>query len=124
MSPPGLRMAWNSPTEASSFSRIDTVQLVLGVSTSSGRIRSAREPVSWPKIPTAFTDGLWSGMAGLTSKRLAAARWSSRSGSRHWSSGISRMRRMQNCEKSSARVLEADTTMIFFCGSFLRSHST
>ena len=123
ISPPGFRMALNSPTQEINFSRMLTVQLVFGTSVSSARIRSARDPVSWPKTPTDFTDGLWSGMAGRTSKRLLALRWSSRSGSRHCSNGISRISRRQNCAKSSARTLLADTTMIFFCGSFLNNHN-
>ena len=97
---------------------------VVGVSTSSDRIKSALDPVSWPKMPTALTDGLWSGIAGLTSNRFTADRCSSRSGSNAWSNGISRIRRMQNMVKSSARIFEADTTMIFFWGSSRSNHST
>ena len=63
-------------------------------------------------------------MAGRTSNLLPALLCSSLSGSRHCNSGISRINRKQNCEKSSARVFDADTTMIFFCGSFLSSHNT
>ena len=46
MSPPGFKMALNSPTDASSFSRIPTVQLVFGTSASSQTKVSARDPVS------------------------------------------------------------------------------
>ena len=36
---------------------------------------SAREPVSWPKMPTTFTEGDLSGTAGPTSNDSAEVRW-------------------------------------------------
>jgi hypothetical protein len=82
---------------------------------SSATMTSAREPASWPVMPTDFTDGEWSGLAGPTSNATFEDRWSSR-GRRKCISSMSLMSRSVNVEKSSARCFDAETTMILSCG--------
>ena len=57
ISPPGLSTASNSLTSSASFSRCTTVMEFFGTSMSSAMMVSAREPVSWPLMPTDFTEG-------------------------------------------------------------------
>ena len=66
----GLRIALNSPTNVTSFSRWDSVALLRGISRSSPMIISAREPVIWPDMDALFTDGDWSFFAGPTSNSI------------------------------------------------------
>jgi hypothetical protein len=77
--------------------------------------RQAREPVSWPVMPTDLTEGDWSGMAGPTSKLMLESRWPCRCPEvgQQWHPGDERLVKV---EKSSARGFEAETTMIFVWG--------
>ena len=100
-----------------------TVAEFFTTSTSSATMVSAREPVSCPVMPTDFTEGDWSGLAGPTSNARFELRWSSR-GFRCASSGMVSIRRFVKMLKASARSFEADTTRILCCGSFQSSQQT
>jgi hypothetical protein len=77
---------------------------------------SAREPVSCEVIPRDFTEGAWDAGAGPTSKEILENRCLS-VGFRCSNIGISWINRNVNVEKSSARVLDAETTRMFLEGS-------
>ena len=102
-----------SVTSWSSFSLIMSVAELEGTSTSSKRITSARLPVICPVMPTLLTEGLCAGLQPYTSNDTRLHRWSSSFGVRCCSHGISMRHFWQKMVKSSARCLEADTTMIF-----------
>ena len=48
---------------------------LFGTSMSSATITSAREPASWPDIPTDFTEGACDAAAGATSKLIFDCLW-------------------------------------------------
>src|SRR5450830_1308096 len=84
---------------------------------------SAREPASWPVIPTDFTEGEWSGLAGPTSKLKELSRCpvpvfsSARNGRRS-------MILLMKIELASARSFEADTMRNLSCGLFHNFQTT
>ena len=109
--PPGNRMASNSATRRSSFSRRARVSAVLGVSTSSGRIRLARPPVSCPNTPRLRTLAACDGGAPSTSKLILLHRdFSLFFGINGRRTGTLSRSCCANVEKSSARSFAALTT--------------
>ena len=109
----GVRIDSASVQSWSSFSLISSVMELPGTSMSSRIIRSAREPVSWPVIPTDLTEGAWWG-EHLTSNEIRDQRPPSSLGWRCCNQGVSIISFCKKIDMLSARSLEAEMIMIFF----------
>ena len=106
-----------------SFSRMNSVSELPGTSTSSKIIRSARDPVSCPVIPTDLTDGAWCGLQ-LTSKLILDHLLSSDLGWRCFNQGVSMMSFCRKIDMLSARSFDAEIIMTFLSASLNSVHNT